>query len=445
MSPVAQAVLVSWSFPPVATALNLFAALLYIRGWITLRAGAPARFTIGRLSSFLCGLAVLEIALASPIDAFDPFFLTDHMLQHMLLMMIVPQLVLLGEPEIPIMRGLPRWLSQRVLNPILSARPVQSIGRGLVHPAVVWLLMALAMIGWHVPKAYELALDSPRWHEVEHICFLGAAMLFWWPVIQPWPSRALWPRWTMPIYLLLADFVNSAVSAFLAFSDRVLYASYLAIPRLWGIAAQNDQVAAGAMMWVVGSFAFLIPAVAITVKLLSPVGPKGEQIGVPDASAARSSIARSVLAALAVALPAAALACGYLTPDSTDIDDAALRVQQVSGPFRVSIFAPADPVEPGPFDLSILVQDADSGSPLLDAAVDIAVQPPTGRPRVLHASHAESANKLLAAATAELPRSGAWNVRVSVRRGVQEAAVSTKLQVLPSKSAPGTVAADSAR
>jgi len=445
MSPVAQAVLASWSFPAVATALNLLAALPYIRGWITLRVGAPSRFTLGRLSSFLGGLVILEIALASPIDAFDRFFLADHMLQHMLLMMMVPPLILLGEPEIPILRGLPRWLSQRVLNPVLSARPVQSIGRALVHPAVAWLLMALAMIGWHVPKAYELALDSPRWHEVEHICFLVAAVLFWWPVIQPWPSRAIWPRWTMPIYLLLADFVNSALSAFLTFSDRVLYPSYLAIPRLWGITAQNDQVAAGAMMWVVGSFAFLIPAVAITVKLLSPVRPKSEPMRVPDTIAARSSFARSVLAALAVALPAAALAYGYLAPDSTDIDDAALRAQQLSGAFRVSIFAPADPVEPGPCDISVLVQDADSGSPLLDLAVDIAAQPPTGRPNVLHASHVASANKLLAAATAELPRSGAWNVLVSVRRGVQEAAVSTKLQVLPSKSAPGTVAADSAR
>src|SRR5215472_16667309 len=95
--------------------------------------------------------------------------------------------------------------------------------------------------------------------------------------------------------------------------------------------------------------------------------------------------------------------------------------------------------------ITLRVQDADSGSPRLDLAVDIAAQPPTGRPNVLHASHVASANKLLAAATAELPRSGAWNVLVSVRRGVQEAAVSTKLQVLPSKSAPGTVAADSAR
>src|SRR5208337_1163236 len=187
--------------------------------------------------------------------AFDPFFLADHMLQHMLLMMVVPPLILLGNPEIPLLRGLPRWASEPVVGPLLRSRPARRIGYGLTHPVVCWLAMALVMIGWHLPAAYELALHSPPWHEFEHICFLFASTLFWWPVVQPWPSRARWPRWTMPIYLLLADFVNSVLSAFLIFCDRVLYPSYRTVPRLWGISPLNDQVAAGAFMWGIGSFA----------------------------------------------------------------------------------------------------------------------------------------------------------------------------------------------
>src|SRR5208282_6140295 len=128
MSAAAQAVLASWSFPPWATALNLLTALLYIRGWIELRPVMPGRFTALRLASFLGGLATLEIALASPIDAFDPFFLTDHMLQHMLLMMIVPPLALLGDPPIPLLRGLPRWIRRNVLGRFLGWPAIVRLG-----------------------------------------------------------------------------------------------------------------------------------------------------------------------------------------------------------------------------------------------------------------------------------------------------------------------------
>jgi len=448
MSPVVQAVLASWSFPTIATALGLLTALLYVRGWLALRAAAPTRFTVGRLVSFLGGLAILEIALASPIDTFDPFFLADHMLQHMLLMMVLPPLLLLGDPEIPLLRGLPRWVSQRVLGPMLVSKPIRRIGRGLAHPAVCWLVMALAMIGWHLPAAYELALHSSGWHELEHICFLVASTLFWWPVIQPWPSRSRWPRWTMPVYLLLADFVNSIVSAFLVFSDRVLYPSYLTVPRLWGISAQNDQVAAGAIMWILGSFAYLIPAVLITVRLLSPRPPEARSVPLPGEVGAK----RSLVGALALVLPVLALAYGWLVPDATDIDEATVRLMRTSGPFRVSIFAPADPIESGPCDVSVLVQDAHSEEPLVDAEVIIAVQPSGGERNLAHATHRQSVNKLLASATAQLAPSVGWKLDVLVRRGSQEAELSATLHTSSSRSGhlapssdPAAMADDSAR
>ena len=428
MSPVAQAVLASWSFPPYATALILLTALLYIRGWSVLRVAIPERFTVFRLACFLGGLALLEVALASPIDAFDPFFLTDHMLQHMLLMMIVPPLVLLGDPEIPLLHGLPRWASQRVIGPLLGSRPVRWIGDAISRPSICWLSLALVMLGWHVPVAYELALRSPGWHEVEHACFLAASLLFWWPVIQPWPSRARWPQWSMPIYLLLADFVNSALSAFLTFSDRVLYPSYVAVPRLWGIGAQTDQAAAGVSMWVIGSFAFLIPAVFITAKLLSPSGPQPERP--PRPAPAELRVKRPVLAVLTIVLPLAALAYGWLEPDAIDIDDAVLRVQSTSGPFHISFFGPRDPVEPGECDISVLVQDAKTQEPILDADVDIAVQPlGAGQAAAIHGSREKSSNKLLESATVQLPTSGSWNLRVLVHRGDEQATLSSMLQV----------------
>ncbi|MBZ5694671.1 MAG: cytochrome c oxidase assembly protein [Acidobacteriia bacterium] len=431
MSPAALAVLASWSFPPWVTALNLLTALLYVRGWSALRPVMPDRFGARRLVCFLSGLATLELALASPIDAFDPFFVADHMFQHMLLMMLVPPLILLGEPAIPLLHGLPRWVARDVLGPFLSSPALQRLGGMLTHPAFGWLALALAMLGWHVPKAYELALHSSGWHEAEHATFLVASLLFWWPVCQPWPSRARWPAWALPIYLLLADFVNTALSAFLTFSDRVLYPSYSAVPRLTGISAQSDQVVAGVSMWVVGSIAFLVPAVAITVRLLSPSRPALEVR--KESAPIETGSRRAVLAILMLALPVAALAYGWLAPEKIDIDEAVVRTQSVAGPFKVSVFAPQDPVPAGPSDISVLVQDAHSDETILDAEVDLSVQPVNGAgsPGVVRATHEESANKLLQAGTIDLPSSGAWELRASVRREGDQGQVTANLETVP--------------
>ncbi len=82
--------------------------------------------------------------------------------------------------------------------------------------------MNIAYIAWHVPQAYELALRSPGWHEVEHACFLGTSLLFWFPVIQPWPTCSRGSRWAMLPYLVGADLVNTALwPQSLSFADRV--------------------------------------------------------------------------------------------------------------------------------------------------------------------------------------------------------------------------------
>jgi cytochrome c oxidase assembly factor CtaG len=132
----------------------------------------------------------------------------------------------------------------------------------------------IALIAWHIPAAFELALGSGGWHDVEHICFFGTSVLFWWPVIQPWPSVSRWPRWSIPLYLLLGAIAGSAVSAYLCFSERLLYPSYADAPRIWGLAPLADQEIAGAVMWVAMTIAFCLPAFLITVRVLSPVRPR---------------------------------------------------------------------------------------------------------------------------------------------------------------------------
>lgn len=269
MSPIVQQTLASWSIPPYFTAAVIVAGLIYARGFRCLHVQMPERFPLRRLGAFMGGLGALLVAIASPIAAFDDLLLQVHMVQHMLLMFVVPPLILLGAPQIPMLRGLPVSVSRRVVGPLLKSRAIRKAGRFLAHPAVCWMAMAAATWVWHAPGPYQLALRSEGWHEVEHGCFIGAAMLFWWPVVQPWPSRPYWPRWTMVPYLLLADLQNTALSALLTFSDRVLYPYYETVPRLGGIQALNDQIVAGVIMWVPGSLFFLIPGAVIIFKLLS--------------------------------------------------------------------------------------------------------------------------------------------------------------------------------
>ncbi|HEY1768309.1 MAG TPA: cytochrome c oxidase assembly protein, partial [Terracidiphilus sp.] len=188
------------------------------------------------------------------------------------LMSIAPPLIVLGAPVVPMLRGLPRWIIRKPLGPLFSSGALPAMGRFLTRPRVAWLAMNAAYIGWHIPRAYEFALASENWHNFEHACFFFTNLLFWWPILSPWPSRPLHSRWVLIPYLLLADIVNTAVSAFLCFSGQLLYPSYGAIARPFGLSALNDQVAAGAFMWVCGSMVYLIPAVAIVVQLLSPGG-----------------------------------------------------------------------------------------------------------------------------------------------------------------------------
>lgn len=430
MHSAAQAVLASWSFPPWVTALNLLAVLLYIRGWYGLHRSTPGMFTLSRLGSFLGSVAVLELALASPIDTFDPLLLTDHMFQHMLLMMVVPPLALLGDPVIPLLHGLPRWATANIVGPFLRWGVTRGIGRFLTYPPISLLLISTVMIGWHLPAYYELALRSQNWHECEHASFLVSSFFFWWPVVQPWPSRRRWNAWTIPVYLLLADFVNTALSAFLVFSDQVFYPSYLHVPRLGGFPARSDQALAGAMMWVIGSFAYLIPAVLLTVRLLSPASPRPERQPQPICPESRSF--SPVLAVLALALPLAVLGWGLFAPDKIDIDEDLMRAQGGSGPLLISVFTQRDPIPQYDLEVAVLVQDRETGETALDSSVEVELQPAygaSGDAILAHASPDQATNKLLAATSVDLPSPGTWNMRVSARRGGDASSITCSLEV----------------
>ncbi len=270
MEDPANAVFSSWAIPigPVFAILFLFA--VYIRGWIGLQFRTPRRFPLWRLLAFAGGLGAIFLAIASPLDAFGSLLLQVHMIQHLLLMMVAPPLILAGAPYLPLLSGLPRLFTREVIGPFLIWPPLKRLGHFLLHPVVSWIAFTSSNVLWHLPYFYELALNFPAWHEFEHFCFLFTGILFWWHLIQPWPSRPVWPRWAMIPYLVLADLQNTGLAAFLTFCDRVLYPTYQSAPRLWHSNPLDDQVIAGTIMWVPGSIVFLVPAAVIALQALSP-------------------------------------------------------------------------------------------------------------------------------------------------------------------------------
>jgi putative membrane protein len=263
-------VFADWRLPWGLTVSLVLTAVVYLRGWLKIRRTRPVDFNSGRLTSFVGGLVVLWLAIGSPMDGFADALLSAHMVEHLALMSFVPPMVLYGWPAVPLLRGLPRFLVRGVVGPLLRVPGLRRFGHWLVTPVVAWFAMNGTLLAWHIPAAYDFALEHEGWHVVEHLCFLGTSLMFWWCLVRPWPSRTRPYSWGLLAYLLGADVVNTMLSAFLAFCDRPLYPYYAT--NVFHVSLMGDQELGAVVMWVVGSFVFLVPAVWVTLQLVG--GPR---------------------------------------------------------------------------------------------------------------------------------------------------------------------------
>ena len=261
----------SWSVPIPTTLAIAAAVLLYLRGWRLLRRSSPEVATGHRSWTFVGGMLVLWVVVGSPLSALDHALLTFHMVQHLLLMTVAAPLILLGTPGVAFVRGVP-GLIRRAAGMFLRSAAVRRIGRSLTHPVSCWVAGTAVVVAWHVPPAHELGMSWHWWHGIQQASFFAAGLLFWWPVIGSWPSSNAWPRGFVPLYLFLATLPCDALSAFLAFCGRVVYPSHRAASPLLGFSPLQDQEFAAALMWFWVTIAYLLPAIAITLRMLAPSG-----------------------------------------------------------------------------------------------------------------------------------------------------------------------------
>lgn len=231
-----------WQIAPGPDAAVVAAALLYLVGIRRVR-GWPPRRTV----SFAAGLLCVLVALQSGIDDYDDALLSDHMVQHLLLLGLAPLLLLAARPMTLLMRSAPP-----ARRPAL-ARRIRSL-RGLTHPlsclAIFWMVIAAT----HLPAFYDATLRHPLLHEGEHALYLGAGLLMWWPVLDedPIPSHRLDGVLRL-VYMTAAMLPMTVLGAYLDRASTLLYAPYGAPARALGISAMVDQQQAGAIMWVLGS------------------------------------------------------------------------------------------------------------------------------------------------------------------------------------------------
>ena len=198
-----------------------------------------------QIQLFLLGVLLLFIALVSPLGILsDGYLFSAHMLQHLLVTLIAPPLLLLGTP---------RWL----FRPLLRSRLAQSLSRMITHPVFALALYNLVFVGWHMPAFYDRSLNSIPVHALQHIMFIATATLMWWPIFSPLDELPPLTDLQKCLYLFLASIPGTILGAIITHADYALYPTYTRAPRVWGISVATDQQAAGLMMWFAGGLIYL--------------------------------------------------------------------------------------------------------------------------------------------------------------------------------------------
>jgi putative membrane protein len=251
-------VLTHWSVEPSRLLPVAVAGFLYWRRALTLRRRGAA-VPLWRQLLFGLGLGLLLLATVSPIDWLgEERLFSFHMLQHVLLGDLAPLCIVAG-------------LTGPLLRPILQFRFVERL-RFLAHPLVALPLWAVNLMIWHLPVAYEAALEWSGIHALQHLCFFTFGALMWAPVVEVLPG----PEWFGTAwklgYIVVVRLVETVLGNVFLWAGGVVYVTYADVPRIWGISPLADQGIAGGVMMVEGSLVTIGAIAWLFLKL----GQEGE-------------------------------------------------------------------------------------------------------------------------------------------------------------------------
>ncbi|MEX2528749.1 MAG: cytochrome c oxidase assembly protein [Gemmatimonadota bacterium] len=215
-------------------------------GWATEK---PSRW---RVAAWVTAVLIIFFSLNGPLHEWaDGYLFSAHMVQHLLLMLIMPPFLIWG---------LPPWLIRKALD----LRGVLMVGRTLTHPAVAFVAYNVVFIFWHFPEFYNRALMDHTVHIIQHLTFMAVAIMMWWPVMDPVAELRRIPSGPLLMaYVFLFGIPGTVVSAFITLSPDVLYSWYAAAPRIISLSALEDQRLGGLIMWIPGMLVFWIAITAV--------------------------------------------------------------------------------------------------------------------------------------------------------------------------------------
>jgi putative copper resistance protein D len=214
-----------------------------------------------RTVSWAAGVGVLVFALDSGIERYDTTLFSVHMVQHLLLTLIAPILLLYAGPITMLLQASSPETRKRLILPILHSRVV----RFLSFPVVSWLLFAVVMWASHFSPLFDVSLENEWVHRVEHGLYLFAALLFWWPVVGPDPSPWRMAPAVKVLYVGLQMPQNTFLALAIYMASVPLYSHYVTTVRSWGPTPLADQQMAGGIMWLAGDFAFITAVILLVL------------------------------------------------------------------------------------------------------------------------------------------------------------------------------------
>ena len=255
-----QAVHERWNLDPELLVPAALLTALYLRGLYVWRDRSRPH-PRWRSACYLLGVAVLVLAIESPLDALAEHHFSMHMVQHELLVMFAAPLILLGAPTTPVLRGLPRAARRALVRPLLRRRAARALWRIATH----WLTAAAAftalMWAWHLaPGWYDLALEDDLVHDLQHASFTAGGLLVWWNVIDPAPLRSRLGYVARMGLLLAVSTPKAFLGALIAFNESALYGFYQSVEPILALTPAQDQEIGGLIMWVPSQMMFLIAA-----------------------------------------------------------------------------------------------------------------------------------------------------------------------------------------
>jgi len=242
----------------------------YAAGWPRLSRRSPGSLALWRPFAAAAGLGTFGVAMVSPLAVAAEERFAAHMLQHVLMTIVAVPLLLIADPFAAMIWSLPCRGRAAVGRLLAPASPLRRVIAFMVAPAAAWTISTAVVWAWHAPILYDLALASEAWHLVEHVAFVAAAVVFWWPVLDPAPRVRRPPGdGTRLAYLVLAAVSNGGLGVLLASASRPLYTAYAGAPD-----ALDDQALGGVIMWAVGGGAEMAAILALVWRILAETGPR---------------------------------------------------------------------------------------------------------------------------------------------------------------------------